>query len=77
MNTQHTPQHVVTYEILINEQQRSILRNALLAYLAAGVGDMGEDEFCANIAASLEDMLNPNGSVGPLQANGIINSFVL
>lgn len=68
---------VVTYDIRINEQQRRVLQEALRTYISAQPGEQAErDEFGTHVAASLEDMLDPDGSTGQLAQDGI-NSFVL
>ena len=64
-----------TYTILINERQRHYLHLALSQFIAE---DPGEelDEYGQDIPTSLEDMLNPNGTVGPLSTTAL-NSFVI
>ena len=74
-----------TYTIVINERMRRLLH--------MGLGELDSNvrnECCASddpvteddieVINSLQDMLDPNGTVGPLVPNGhlrVINSFVL
>lgn len=79
MNTQyiHSAQFVdvTTYDIRINEQQRKVLQNALSLYISDGPNIEWDIHGC-NVACCLHDMLDPEGSTGPLAQDGI-NSFVL
>jgi hypothetical protein len=64
-----------TYTILIDEQQREVLQNALACYISDGFDDEVDSNGCA-VARMLKDMLDPTGLAGPLSTTAI-NSFVL
>lgn len=67
------------YTIIISERQRLLL-HTLLAEFAALVGDGQDTPFDVDETADLlnmEDMLNPDGSTGPLEPSPAVNSFVL
>jgi hypothetical protein len=66
-----------TYTLVISEYQR-VLFTKLLNYGIASLSntqwmDANEEE----MAMSLKDMLNPNGSTGDLAPSPAVNSFVL
>jgi hypothetical protein len=63
-----------TFTVVINERQRKLIHRALRLLLQ----DTDDAPSCEiELAESLEDMLNPKGSTGPLVASPAINSFVL
>lgn len=64
------------YDVRINEFQRGVLQLALQEFIANNIGSSKHPFVTVEVATSMEDMLNPQGSVGPLATNGI-NSFVL
>jgi hypothetical protein len=85
MSTQHTPvQPVVSleelvgnvYTIVISERQRYYLHLALSRFIQH---DPGEelDEYGNDIPTTLADMLDPNGSTGPLAPYPCVNGLVL
>ena len=68
----------MTYAILINEQQRRLLHIILkesAEHIMSGEDTPFNDEEEEEILC-LEDLFNPEGSVGPLKTEGL-NSFVL
>jgi hypothetical protein len=71
------PVFSVTYDIRISERQRFYLQRGLQKLMSAYGDECYElDEFGNDIVKSMEDLLNPQGSVGPLHSTGI-NSFVV
>lgn len=65
-----------TYTLLIDEQQRSVMHKALQHYIASGLNVEIDGWYENNVAASMCDMLNPDGTTGPLSTTAI-NSFVM
>lgn len=71
-----------TYTIVINERMRRLIHMGLIE-----LESNAENECCASeespteddfeVIRSMQDMLDPNGTVGPLVANGEHNCFVL
>ena len=67
------------YNIVINEHQRRILHAALSA-LIEKCEDCTDDQVLPGddeVMLSLQDMLDPNGSTGPLEPHPAVNAFVL
>lgn len=65
-----------TYYIHINEQQREVLQAALTTYIIEGLNNE-IDEFNNNVAASLFDMIRPDGLTGPLAPWPCINGLTI
>lgn len=71
---EHVMADPYTYTVVINERQRKLIHRALRLLLR----DTEDAPSCEiELTESLEDMLNPKGSTGPLAASPGINSFVL
>lgn len=93
MNTQTLPARLTNaandssinsavYDVRISERQRYYLHLGLQAllqqqFVPGGVVYNEEDEFGNNIVCSLEDLFNPEGSVGPLHPTPTLNSLVV
>lgn len=69
MDTQLIPK--VTYTLTIDEQQRRVIHAALRTYISATPNGGAHDEFGSHVAGSLEDMFDPEGTVGPLSTTGV------
>ena len=85
MSTQHTPvinpRTLVdtTYTVVIDERQRRLIHLALVT-LTESLEDFFNEQMEEGddaILRSLEDMLDPEGSTGPLGPSPAVNSFVL
>ncbi len=68
-----------TAVIRINGYQQRLFRKALQEFIQNNIGKPGSEVPFHEIemAQSMEDMLNPGGSTGPLEAGNAVNSFVL
>jgi hypothetical protein len=69
----------VTYTIVISEQQRRLLQAGMTA-LIEKCEDYTDDQVAPGddeAMLSLQDMLDPNGSVGPLAPSPAINGLTL
>jgi hypothetical protein len=64
-----------TYDIRISERQRHWLQTAM-KLLISSTDYVEFDEYGNDIVSSLENMLDPQGTTGPLITTGI-NSFVV
>jgi hypothetical protein len=65
-----------TYDIKINELQRSILTEAMNEWVVARVGKSTPSSDILEVGMSLADLLDPDSSTGKLATTGV-NSFVL
>jgi hypothetical protein len=66
-----------TYNLVINERQRQVIMQALAYHISEGFDEEGDGEFGENTAKSLHDMLNPEGTTGPLAPAPAVNGLVL
>lgn len=74
-----------TYTIVINERMRRLLHASVKALIIAQLDDEDaatpearlEQQTDDEVLESMLDMLDPNGSVGPLHPHPAINSFVM
>lgn len=68
-----------TYTLVINERMRKLL-HMMSAELAGRIND-GEDvpidDADKEVVISMADMLDPEGSIGPLAPSPAVNGFVL
>ena len=73
------------YNIAINERMRRLLKEAVTAYIIARMDDedaYGEEaqvqqQYDDVVLESMQDMLDPDGSTGPLAPSPAVNGFVL
>ena len=64
------------YNLVINERQRAVIQAALATHISEGFDDEHDGQFGENTAKSLHDMLNPEGSTGPLVPAPGVNGLV-
>lgn len=71
-----------TYTLVINDRMRRLLQQAVSSLIDARADDqdaedMEEQQRDDEVLDSMADMLNPEGSTGPLVLSPCVNSFVL
>lgn len=65
------------YTLVINERQRQVIMQALSCFISEGFDQSGDGEYGENTARSLHDMVDLEGTAGPLSPVPAINGLVL
>jgi len=77
MPIEHSMPDPHVFNVVINERQRGLLRRALNCMIMSLRETQWLDADEEEMSKSLSDMLNPEGSTGPLEPAPAVNSFVL